>query len=63
MAVNKPILTEFVNAEWYYAELPYIEFRQNLSRNMKCTGTNFFMPLSEQASLGLYSKTSNPNII
>jgi hypothetical protein len=53
MAVNKPILTELVNAEWYYVELPYIEFRQNLSRNMKSAGTRFFMPSSEQASLGL----------
>jgi hypothetical protein len=62
-AVNKPILTELVNAEWYHGELPCIEFCQNLSRNMKSTGTNFFMPSSEQASLGLYSKTSEPNLI
>jgi len=34
MAVNKSILKELVNAEWYYVELPDIEFRQNLSRNM-----------------------------
>ena len=45
---------EFVNAEWYYVELTYIEIRQNLSINMKSTGANFFMPTSEQASLGLY---------
>lgn len=63
MAVNKSILTELVNAEWYYVELPYIEFRQNLSKNMECTGTNFFMPSSGQASLGLYSKTCKPNFI
>jgi len=64
MGVNKSILTELVNAEWHYVELPHnIEFRQNLSRNMKCTGTNFFMPSSEPASLGLHLKTCKPNFI
>lgn len=63
MAFNKSILMEPVNAEWYNVELPCIEFRQNLLRNMKSIGTNFFMPLSEQASPGLYSKTSKPNFI
>jgi len=44
MAVHKPILMALLNAEWYHVELPYVEFRQNLSRNVKITGTNFFMP-------------------
>ena len=53
---------ELINAEWHYVELTYIEFRQNLSRNMKSADKNFFMPSSE-ARLTRPIRTSEPNLI